>query len=329
MNCDKVRLYTSEYLNEELDVIVSHEIEQHINDCDDCREYMEKMQFTISMLDTLKVTPENVKDIPPISAGFEQRVLKQIQAMQSEESWWVRVVNAIRSFVDHILGADIKYMIPAGLTAVAVLLIVVKFALYQHPESVSSLSEMTSKIYSGQIMERYPIDKGYYGFSGTPTKRRICFIGGIYTTDLSIYLSQEDKGKAIETINSLIENFKGLDEFSKQVDLYKRIKVKIEVSGSLKQLRSKLDEQAITDGTDMAHFRFGQWVEAGRLASKTNNEAFFKEGDVEYFKKSLKKEDIPEGIVTALDGINKIIKDRPIKDFAKLNKLFEDMIALM
>ncbi|MEO5357378.1 MAG: hypothetical protein H7844_08775 [Nitrospirae bacterium YQR-1] len=196
---------------------------------------------------------------------------------------------------------------------------------YSLKPSVSSLTEMTSKI---NVVTTYSERANVYGFSQGVNHKRIMFQAGIYMTDLVVYLRQGDRGNAVGTLNLLTKNFESSVEFEAQSNYFINIMKKLNAGVSPKSLVTEVDK-AKFEKKDYLYVRFGQWAEGGRLASSEKVDAYFVQKDIEYFKKILKEEDLPVDVMKSLEDIGKKTSTRPIEDYKQLLRLFEVIILLV
>jgi anti-sigma factor RsiW len=116
-----IRGRLEEYLKGVPDKKVPQEFEQHLRECDSCREEVSWMQEQSRVLRALAAP----RDIEP-AAGFYARVLNRIEAQQSTSIWSV--------FLDPIFG---RRLVATSLTVAVLLGGYVAFREVANPPSVN------------------------------------------------------------------------------------------------------------------------------------------------------------------------------------------------
>ncbi len=173
-------------------------------------------------------------------------------------------------------------------------------------------------------------DTGYgFGGAGLSIKNRL-FIFGVYQTDLELSLIKEDRERAmatILTINSLLEP---VDHSDRIIKFYNALQQRIEKDTPLSHLLGTIDKISFNDPGLILYSRFGQWAEAGRIASLTMNNNILKAKEASFFIDKLKDEELPQGIKRSLQTINAVLEKGALeeKDFNRIEKEFSAIILI-
>jgi len=73
MKCDKVYLHICDHLDEEITSPRCRQIKQHLEECPNCRAYLDSLKKTIVLY---KAMPE-----PPVPAGTHRELFKTISSL--------------------------------------------------------------------------------------------------------------------------------------------------------------------------------------------------------------------------------------------------------
>lgn len=157
------------------------------------------------------------------------------------------------------------------------------------------------------LFSRYP-DTGYgFGGEGISLKNRL-FIFGVYQTDLELSLIREDRERASATILAIDSLLNPVKQSDRIIQFYNDMQQRIEETTPLSNLLGTIDKPWFDDPSLIIYPRFGQWVEAGRIASLTMNNKVLKVEEADFFIDKLSDEDLPQGIMRSLQVIGAILE---------------------
>ena len=88
MNCDQVQTQLAEYLEHSLDPATAKDTERHLASCSQCRAEAESLADCIRQVASLPTVD------PPL--GFSQRVMDQVREIETEPSFWERLLFPLR-----------------------------------------------------------------------------------------------------------------------------------------------------------------------------------------------------------------------------------------
>ena len=210
-------------------------------------------------------------------------------------------------------------------------------------------------------------DTGYgFGGSGLSLKNRL-FIFGVYQTDLELSLVKEDREKALATllaIDSLLKDVESLlkdvehvgqveqseqteqteqaeqvkqvkqvkqaEQLAKIIEFYHNLQQKIKKPVPLSHLAGAIDKPWFDDPVLIIYPRFGQWVEAGRIASLTMNGKALKAKEAGFFIDKLTDKGLPHGVMRSLQTIGDILGKGTLeeRDFNRMGKEFNNILLV-
>ena len=176
-------------------------------------------------------------------------------------------------------------------------------------------------------------DTGYgFGGDGLSLKNRL-FIFGVYQTDLELSLVKEDREMALATIqaiDSLLKDVEQVEQSDKIIEFYHNLQQKIEKQTPLPNLLGSIDNPWVDDPALIIYPRFGQWVEAGRIASLTMNGKVLKAKEAGFFIDKLTGEELPQGIMHSLQTIGDILGKGTLeeRDFSRIGKEFNNILLV-
>jgi hypothetical protein len=144
MNCDEIKEHVYEWSKGTLPEKDRLAVEEHLQDCQGCQAYAEEVKLTLSLLNEIK--------LPPISAGFKERVLWQARDLPlPSKPLWERIR-------DWFQVPYIKWPLE-GLAAAAVILIALTIYKDINPTKPSKI-EMSPRSFQVELSEttaKHPI----------------------------------------------------------------------------------------------------------------------------------------------------------------------------
>jgi hypothetical protein len=168
-----------------------------------------------------------------------------------------------------------------------------------------------------------------YGFAGSSSAEKRVFIAGGYLIDLELLLMADDKEMSLSLLDKLIPSLRAIELPKANADYYIYIQDEIKRGARPQKFAGK--GQAIDKELRMKnlllYYRFGLWLEGGRLAAISQNRSYFDGETAGYFIKGLEGMGLPEWVLTSLNEIDKVSSDgvKDIKDFRRLRRLFEEI----
>jgi anti-sigma factor RsiW len=94
MNCRKIAVLISEYLDDGLAGHMRVRFEAHIHDCEDCAQRLASMKDMLASLKSLNTTRTPVD----CWSGVRSKIIEQQSARQSRQPWFLRSAYAVPAF---------------------------------------------------------------------------------------------------------------------------------------------------------------------------------------------------------------------------------------
>jgi len=199
----------------------------------------------------------------------------------------------------------------------------VKFNKYTTPSStvmVGVISKAADPAYLTSKIDKPEVVR-FYGFTTGVSEEKGSFRLGVVLSDLKISLKASDKDKVVSSLRSIAKVLLGLGAPIPMMESVFNLKSAVEAGVKLEAIRKAslpilepFIEDFIEKEGKMVYLRFGEWVEATRLAAlageKGNTQLFTnvikKMNPAEYFLTELKDKGMTKGAAESLTILSEL-----------------------